>query len=77
MVRERIVLNAVAPAPVIVSEAETLIKESFLSRRVITEVAKMAVRAAHPVANINFTSVHRRGIAGLLTHRALEIMAKG
>ena len=76
-IEAKIILNAVGPAPVIVSEAETLLKDSLLSYGVIIEAAKMAARAAYPVANIDSTPAHRREIAGLLTQRALEILAKG
>lgn len=73
----KIILNAVGPAPIAVSEAETLLKDSLLSQEMIIQSAKMAVRAASPVANIDSTPGDRREIAGLLTKGALEILAKG
>jgi 4-hydroxybenzoyl-CoA reductase subunit beta len=76
-IEAKIVLNAVGPGPIVVSEAETLLKDSLLSHGMIIRAAKMAARAAHPVANTDSTPGGRREIAEVLTKGALEILAKG
>jgi len=71
-----IILNALGPAPIKVSEAENLLKDSLLSNGIIIQAAKMAIHAAHPVANIDSTPSHRRYLAGILTQKALQILTE-
>jgi 4-hydroxybenzoyl-CoA reductase subunit beta len=75
-IEAKIVLNAVGPAPIVVSEAETLLRDSLLDHGVIIRAGNMAAHVAHPVANIDSTPTHRRELAGLLTQKALEILVK-
>ena len=74
--RATIALTGVGPAPVEISEAGAFLRDSILSDEVIKKTAGMAVQAAHPVANIGSTPTHRRKMAGLLTRKALDELAK-
>jgi 4-hydroxybenzoyl-CoA reductase subunit beta len=74
----RVVLNAVGSAPVEVPEGETLLKGQVLTAALIDEVAGLAEKAAHPVANTaGSTPAYRRKMAGILTRRALREVGEG
>jgi len=73
----KIILNAVAPAPIEVSEAQTYLKNSLLDQEVIGKASEMATHVAHPVANIDSTPTYRRRMVGILTQKALNELAKG
>jgi len=73
----KIILNAVGPAPIEVSEAETYLKNSLLNHEVIGKAAEMAAHVAHPVANVDSTPTYRRKMVGILTRKALGELAKG
>ena len=70
-----LVLNAVGPAPVNVTEAEDLLIDSNLSEKMKARIVEMAFRAAHPVANVDSTASYRRQMAGILTRKALEALS--
>lgn len=74
--RARIIVNAVAPAPIEVSEAESLLMGSFPDREMIAKAAEMAVRISHPVANVDSTPTYRREMAGILVQKALSALVK-
>ena len=63
----KIILNALGPAPIEVSEAQTLLENSLLSHVVIERTAEMAVHVAHPVTNTASTPTYRRKMIGILT----------
>jgi 4-hydroxybenzoyl-CoA reductase subunit beta len=73
----RIILNAVGPAPIEVSEAETCLKNSSLNHEVIRKASEMAAHVAHPVANVDSTPTYRRKMVGILTQKALGELVKG
>ncbi len=72
----RIVLNAVSFGPVIVPEAENLLKGKGLREDLIEQVSEQAIKAAQPVANtLGATPSYRRKMIGILTRRALMALA--
>lgn len=73
----KIVLNAVGSAPAVVTEAEDFLNGSNLSDDVIARAADMSFRAAHPLSNANSTPSYRKGMAGILTRKALMELSKG
>jgi CO/xanthine dehydrogenase FAD-binding subunit len=73
----KIILNAVGPAPIEVSEAQTYLKNSWLNHEVIRKASEMAAHVAHPVANIDSTPTYRRQMVAILTQKALGELAKG
>ncbi len=72
--RAKIILNAVGPAPIEVGEAETFLKNAFLSQEAILKTAEIAAHAAHPVANIDSTPAYRREMVGILVQNALNAL---
>ena len=73
----RIVLNAVSFGPVLVSDAEDVLKGKGLREDLIDQAAEQATKAAHPVANaLGATPSYRRKMIGILTRRALMSLAK-
>ncbi len=72
----KIILNALGPAPIELSEAESLLENSLLSHVLIERTAEMAVHAAHPVTNTDSTPTHRRKMIGILTRKALDELMK-
>jgi 4-hydroxybenzoyl-CoA reductase subunit beta len=68
----RIVLNAVSSGPVLVIEAENVLKGKELKGDLINQAADEATKTAHPVANaLGATPSYRRKMIGILTRRAL------
>ena len=68
----RIVLGAVGPGPIEVTEAQDFLRGSHITEEVIKEVGKMARKAAHPVANMTNSPGYRRRMAGVFAGRALR-----
>jgi 4-hydroxybenzoyl-CoA reductase subunit beta len=72
----KVVLTAVSPAPIEISEARELLRGRSLSVEFITQAAKKAWQAAHPVANtLGSTPTYRRKMVEILTERALVAVA--
>jgi 4-hydroxybenzoyl-CoA reductase subunit beta len=72
--RAKIILTAVGPAPIEVGEAETFLKNAFLSQEAIRKTAEIAAHAAHPAANIDSTPAYRREMVGILVQNALNAL---
>ena len=66
----RVVLGAVASAPMRVAEAEAALVGSKLEDDVLAAVAVACTTAAKPVKNADLTPVYRKKVAGVLAKRA-------
>jgi CO/xanthine dehydrogenase FAD-binding subunit len=72
----RLVLNAVSFGPVLVPDAEDVLKGKVLKQDLVDQAAEQATKAAHPVANaLGATPSYRRKMIGILTRRALMSLA--
>ncbi|MDH4138871.1 MAG: xanthine dehydrogenase family protein subunit M, partial [Anaerolineae bacterium] len=69
--RAKVVLTAVASAPVVVEEAGKLLEGQKLDEEVIAKAAEAAYEVARPVANIGSTPLYRRKMVRVMTKRAL------
>jgi len=69
--RARVVLTAVAPAPVVVEEAGNLLEGRKPDKEAIAGAAEAAYEVAHPVANIGSTPLYRRKMVRVMTKRAI------
>ena len=69
--RAKVVLTAVASAPVVVEEASKLLQGQKLDEEAIAEAAEAAYEVAHPVANVGSTSRYRRRMVRVMTQRAI------
>ncbi len=72
----RIVLNAVGPAPIELTDAGRLLQGSRLDADVLRKAAAMASESAHPVANVGSTPSYRRKMTSILTEKALRQIVK-
>ena len=70
-VKAKVVLTAVASAPVVVEQASKLLEGSELDEEVIAQAAEAAHDAAHPIAKIGSTPRYRRKMVRVLTRRAI------
>jgi CO/xanthine dehydrogenase FAD-binding subunit len=68
--RARVVLGAVASAPMRVAEAEAALVGSKLEDDVLVAVAAACTTAAKPVKNVDLTAAYRKKVAGVLAKRA-------
>jgi len=68
----RVVLGAVAPAPIRVTEVEGILPGREIRAEVIEEVAEAAFRKAHPVNNLSLEASYRRKMIRTLLKRAIE-----
>ncbi len=68
----RIVLGAVAPTPLRVPEAESVLIGAPLTEDRRLEAARRAARAARPIDDTYSSAWYRREMVGVLTRRALE-----
>lgn len=71
----RIVLTAVASAPVIVEEASRLLEGKKISREIIESVAEAAARVSHPVDNADLDYWYRKRMSMVYVKRALAKLA--
>jgi 4-hydroxybenzoyl-CoA reductase subunit beta len=69
--KARIVLTAVASAPVMIEEAGQLLQGERLNEAIIARAAEAAYEAIHPVARIGSTPLYRRKMVRVLTRRAI------
>ena len=67
----RIVVGAVSPAPVEVSEAERILAGKRLSDGLIEQAAEAVFQAIRPMDNTDLTPYHRKRVARLYVRRAL------
>ena len=70
-VEARVALTAVNPAPVLVRDAEKLLRENSLTREVAEEAGDLAARTAKPLTTSALTPEYRREMVRVLTKRAL------
>lgn len=68
--KAKLVLGAVASAPVELREAEKILEGRKVDHDVIEEAAEAAFEAAHPVANLSIDASYRRKMTGVLLKRA-------
>jgi 4-hydroxybenzoyl-CoA reductase subunit beta len=69
--RARIVLTAVASAPVVVEEAGQVLQMQQLDEATIARAAQAVYEAVHPIARIGSASLYRHKMARVLTQRAI------
>lgn len=69
--RARIVLTAVASAPILVEEAGQLLLMQQVDDAIIARAAQAVYEAVHPIARIGSTSLYRHKMARVLTQRAI------
>jgi 4-hydroxybenzoyl-CoA reductase subunit beta len=68
----RIVLGAVGPGPIVVEEAEKLLKGKPITEDLIEEAGALAKKASKPVSNALTSPRYRREMAAVLTRSALR-----
>jgi len=69
--RAKMVLTAVASAPVVVEEASKLLEGHKPDEEAIARAAEAAYEVVHPVANIGSTPLYRRKMVRVMTKRAI------
>jgi 4-hydroxybenzoyl-CoA reductase subunit beta len=69
--RARIVLTAVASAPMVIEEGGQLLQGERLDESIISRAAEAAFEAAHPIARIGSTPLYRHKMVRVLTRRAI------
>jgi len=67
----RVVLTAVASAPVVVEEASRLLEGKKVSREMIEAVAEAAAKVSHPVDNVDLDYWYRKRMTRVYVKRAL------
>jgi len=68
----RVALAAVAPTPLLVSEAGDALVDGPLSDKQIDRAAKVAQGAARPISDMRGDADYRRHLVGVLTKRVLQ-----
>jgi len=69
--RARVVLTAVASAPVVVEGASELLEGQKPGEEVMARAAEAAYAVAHPVANVGSTPLYRRKMVRVMAQRAM------
>jgi len=69
--RAKVVLTAVASAPVVVEKAGKLLEGQEPGEEIIARAAEAAYEVAHPVANIGSAPFYRRKMVRVMTRRAI------
>lgn len=70
--KAKIVLGAVASAPVEATKAEKVLTEKTIDEGLLEEAAQEAVKRAHPIANLSLDVGYRRTMIGVLLKRAVK-----
>jgi CO/xanthine dehydrogenase FAD-binding subunit len=68
----RIALGAVAPTPVRVPQAESLLSGKVLNDEIIEEAAESAADTASPISDVRASAKYRRELVKVLTRRTLK-----
>jgi CO/xanthine dehydrogenase FAD-binding subunit len=68
----RIALGAVAPTPIRVPQAETILTGRVLTKEAIEEAAEKAAEAARPISDMRGSAEYRKEIVKVLTRRTLK-----
>lgn len=68
----RVALGAVAPTPLLVTEAGEYLAGRAVSDETIEQAAQIAAAAARPISDVRGTAAQRKHLAGVLTRRALH-----
>ena len=71
-----ITLGAVAPTIIHAEEAETYLVGKELTEEVITEAARLAMEASHPIDDIRGSAAYRREMVRVCTARGLRSLLK-
>lgn len=72
-----ITLGAVAPTIIHAEEAEKYLAGKELTEEVITETARLAMEASHPIDDIRGSAAYRREMVRVCTARGLRSLLKG
>ncbi len=72
IVSARIGLGAVAPTPLLASEAGAFLSGTALTRANIKEAARIAQSIARPITDLRGTAEHRKHLVAVLVERALD-----
>lgn len=72
-VSARIALGAVAPTPLLASEAGAFLAGKTVTRENIREAARMAQSVARPITDLRGTAEHRKHLCAVLVERAFNI----
>src|SRR5690606_37139734 len=67
----RIALGAVGPTPILAHEAGDSLHGKPISDEAIEHAARLAIDAAHPIADMRGTVAQRKHLVGVLVRRAL------
>lgn len=70
--KAKLVLGAVASAPVEVNKAETVLEGKKINDSVLEAAADEIFKAAHPVANLSIDNTYRRKMTRILFQRAVK-----
>jgi len=68
----RIALGAVAPTPLLASDAGAFLSGKEVTRANIKEAARMAQSIARPITDLRGTAEHRKHLCAVLVERALD-----
>jgi len=71
-VSARIALGAVAPTPLLASEAGAFLAGKTVTRENVKEAARMAQEIAKPITDLRGTAEHRKHLCAVLVQRALD-----
>ena len=71
-VSARIALGAVAPTPLLASEAGAFLSGKEVTRENVKEAARMAQEIAKPISDLRGTAEHRKHLVAVLVERALD-----
>ncbi|NJC95043.1 MAG: carbon monoxide dehydrogenase [Anaerolineales bacterium] len=71
-VSARIALGAVAPTPLLASDAGAFLAGKAVTRENVKEAARMAQAVAKPITDLRGTAEHRKHLCAVLVERALD-----
>jgi CO/xanthine dehydrogenase FAD-binding subunit len=71
-VSARIALGAVAPTPLLVSDAGDFLAGKEVTHEIVKEAARMAQSISKPITDLRGTAEHRKHLCAVLVERALD-----
>lgn len=72
LIKARIAVGSVAPVPLRLSQVESILEKSILTKGILEEVETLAAKSVSPISDIRASEEYRRHLIGVFVRQSLE-----